>query len=153
MQDCDYILTKQNPCGASTGSAVGVSAGFSPISIGTEVDGSLVQPAARAGLYALKPSIGSTDLEGVYAVSEDFDSLGAMAKSTHDLVPLIEYLLNDEALAQLPANGYSTYMRKDFSGVKVGFVDPEEWRWPENVQPHHENSRQEMVGSPEPSSL
>ncbi|KAL6795156.1 amidase signature domain-containing protein [Trichoderma sp. SZMC 28012] len=47
-----------NPSGSSSGSAVGVSAGYAPISVGTETDGSLLCPAGRAAPYAIKPTIG-----------------------------------------------------------------------------------------------
>ncbi len=135
----------QNPCGASTGSAVGLSAGFSPLAIGTEVDGSLVQPTARAGLYALKSSIGSTELKGVFAVSEDFDSLGAMAKSSHDLALLAEIILTPEARAKLPSDGYLSFLKKSLVGLNIGFADPALWTWPENLQPQHGNSAEQLV--------
>ncbi|RSL51275.1 hypothetical protein CEP54_011483 [Fusarium duplospermum] len=44
----------QGPVGSSSGSAVSVAAGFAPVSLSTEFDGSIVMPAARAGLYAIK---------------------------------------------------------------------------------------------------
>ncbi|KAH6615688.1 amidase signature domain-containing protein [Chaetomium sp. MPI-SDFR-AT-0129] len=140
----DGVMGHNNPCGASTGSAVGVSAGFAPIALGTEVDGSLVQPSARAGLYALKPTIGSTNLRGIFAVSEDFDALGGMAKSVLDLAHLTELVLIREDREKLPADGYLSFLKKDFGGLRVGFVDPELWRWPENIQRQHGNSLEQL---------
>ncbi|OAQ99133.1 hypothetical protein LLEC1_03432 [Akanthomyces lecanii] len=140
----DGIMGHSNPCGASTGSAVGVSAGFSPLAIGTEVDGSLTQPAARASLYALKPTIGSTELGGIFAVSAEFDSVGAMAKSSRDLALLSELVLNPQAREKLPADGYLSFTKSTFEGLSIGFVDPEIWRWPETVQPQHGNSLEEL---------
>ncbi|KAJ8132474.1 hypothetical protein O1611_g1152 [Lasiodiplodia mahajangana] len=144
LEPDDGVMGHSNPCGSSTGSAVGVSAGFSPVALGTEVDGSLTQPSARAALYALKPTIGTTELEGVFAVSEEFDALGSMAKSVLDLALMTELVLNPEARAKLPKDGYQPYLRKDFAGLSVGFVDPEQWRWPDNVQPQRGNSRKQM---------
>lgn len=115
------------------------------MAIGSEVDGSLVQPAARAALFALKPTIGSTELGGVFTVSPGFDSLGAMAKSTTDLAIMTEMVLNPEARAKIPSDGYVSFMKNSFAGLNVGFVDPEVWRWPENVQPQHQNSAEQMV--------
>jgi Amidase len=43
--------------GSSSGSAVAVAAGFSPISIGTETMDSLVVPSDRAALYTIKPAL------------------------------------------------------------------------------------------------
>ncbi|KAI1156479.1 amidase signature domain-containing protein [Nemania diffusa] len=52
----------QSPAGSSSGSAVSVAARFAPIALGTETDGSLVQPAPQAGLYALKPAPGKVSV-------------------------------------------------------------------------------------------
>ncbi|KAI0466325.1 amidase signature domain-containing protein [Xylaria cf. heliscus] len=144
LEPNDGVMGHSNPCGSSTGSAVGVSAGFSPVALGTEVDGSLVQPAARAALYAMKPSVGATELGGVFAVSEEFDSLGSMAKSTLDLARMTELVLNPEARSKLPKDGYLSYLQRDFTGIRVGFVDPEQWRWPDNVQPQKSDTREQM---------
>ncbi|OAA80786.1 Amidase signature domain protein [Akanthomyces lecanii RCEF 1005] len=140
----DGVMGHSNPYGASTGSAVGVSAGFSPIAIGTEVDGSLTQPAARASLYALKPTVGSTELGGIFAVSAEFDCVGAMAKSSHDLAMLSELSLKPRAREKLPEDGYLSFSKSTFEGLNIGFVDPEIWRWPETFQPQHGNSLEEL---------
>ena len=124
---------------------MGVSAGFSPVALGTEVDGSLAQPSARAALYALKPTIGPTELEGIIAVSDDFDSLGAMAKSTRDLALMVKIVLNQRARATIPDDVYISWLQKDFSGLRVGFADPSVWRWPQAVQPQHQDSGEQLV--------
>lgn len=141
------VLTSQNPCGSSTGSCVGVSAGFSPIGLGTETDGSIVQPSARAALYGLKPTPGNTEMEGVWMVSDVFDAVGAMAKSVTDLASITEICLRPESRANLPANGYASFFQNSFSGLKVGFLDPEVWRWPPHVQ-KQENGSLEQIVSP-----
>ncbi|KAJ3558677.1 hypothetical protein NPX13_g9661 [Xylaria arbuscula] len=120
---------------------------WNPVALGTEVDGSLVQPAARAALYAMKPSVGATELGGVFAVSEEFDSLGSMAKSTLDLARMTELVLNPGARSRPPKDGYLSYFRRDFASLRVGFVDPEQWRWPDNVQPQKNNTREQMKQS------
>ncbi|KAK3319387.1 putative glutamyl-tRNA amidotransferase subunit A [Apodospora peruviana] len=48
----DSKVGHSSPAGSLSGSAVGVSAGYAPLSIGTETDGSLICPAGRAALYA-----------------------------------------------------------------------------------------------------
>ena len=107
-----------------------------------------MQPLARAGLYAPKPTIGSTELGGIFAVSEDFDAVGAMAKSTLDLAVLSELLLNPQARSQLPPDGYLSFLKKDFRGLSIGFVDPEKWQWPEVLQRQEGNSLQQLVDKP-----
>ena len=82
----------QAPGGSSTGSAVGVAAGFGPVSLGTETSGSLTSPASRAALYALKLTPGSVSIEGVWEVAQSYDSAGAMAKTVIDLVHISNVL-------------------------------------------------------------
>ncbi|KAI0110865.1 amidase signature domain-containing protein [Nemania sp. FL0031] len=65
-------LTSWGPAGSSSGSATAVTAGFSPISLGTELEGSITWPAARAGLYAIKLTPGSVDLHGFQPAAEGF---------------------------------------------------------------------------------
>ncbi|KAL8806970.1 MAG: hypothetical protein Q9182_000951 [Xanthomendoza sp. 2 TL-2023] len=73
------------PAGSSSGSAVGVAAGFAPVSIGAETNGSVVQPATSVALYGLKASHGSTAPGGVLPGVLSFDCLGGFAKTPADL--------------------------------------------------------------------
>ncbi|WP_243095330.1 amidase family protein [Lachnotalea sp. AF33-28] len=50
---------KISPSGSSSGSAVAVTANLTPVSIGTETDGSIVAPAAANSTVGFKPSRGS----------------------------------------------------------------------------------------------
>ncbi|HWV34217.1 MAG TPA: amidase family protein, partial [Thermomicrobiales bacterium] len=45
----------RTPSGSSSGSAVAVAASYVPLAIGTETNGSLVSPAGRCGIVAIKP--------------------------------------------------------------------------------------------------
>lgn len=54
---------------SSTGSAVGVAAGFGLIILGTESDGSVVQPRTDAALYGLKADLEMTDISGIRGVT------------------------------------------------------------------------------------
>lgn len=71
-----------DPSGSSTGSAVGLSAGFAAGAVGTETCGSIVSckvtgelptiqinPARQQALYALKPSTGLVSNKGVLPIS------------------------------------------------------------------------------------
>ncbi|KAK1833216.1 amidase signature domain-containing protein [Podospora conica] len=115
------------PGGSSSGSAVGVSAGYSPLSIGTEADGSLCTPASRAALYGMKPTVGSTPMDGVFVISTAFDTLGGMAKTVEDLATLIGYI---QGKAPGSSADYRAVFQRDWSGLRLGFVDPEKWMLP-----------------------
>jgi amidase len=88
----DIFVGRSGPGGSSTGSAVGVSAGFAPLSIGSETSGSICMPANRAGLYSMKATGGTVPMDGVFALSRDFDGLGGMANSPEDLALLMTAL-------------------------------------------------------------
>ncbi|RDW61493.1 hypothetical protein BP5796_11385 [Coleophoma crateriformis] len=117
-------IMQESACGgSSSGSAVAVSAGSSPLSIGTETGGSLVYPAGKNGLYAIKPSKGSVSSDGSFRISSSFDCIGAMAKTPADLALLCETMLIPAARNQLPAVGYQHFMTKSWDGVKAAFLD------------------------------
>ncbi|OAP53885.1 hypothetical protein AYL99_11907 [Fonsecaea erecta] len=85
-----------NPSGSSSGSAVAVSAGYSPFSIGTETDGSLIVPAGRAALYTIKPTIGLVPQARIVPISSTFDSAGPMAKTPYDMAVLLDVIIDPE---------------------------------------------------------
>ncbi|UKZ74712.1 hypothetical protein TrVFT333_002382 [Trichoderma virens FT-333] len=114
----DKILGHSAPCGSSSGSAAAVAAGFAPVALGTESDGSITQPAGRASLYALKVTVGALDTKGTSPQSPITDSLGGMAKSSGDLANFIGAMMEQD---------YSSYLTKTWSGQKVAFVDPNKW--------------------------
>lgn len=111
------------PCGgSSSGSGVGVSAGFAPFSLGTETGGSLNYPASKAGVYALRPTHGSVSANGVFRISRSFDAIGSMAKTPYDLSLLTESILTTEARAKLPENGYLDSLTRSWEGLRIGIV-------------------------------
>ncbi|ESZ98762.1 hypothetical protein SBOR_0868 [Sclerotinia borealis F-4128] len=117
------------PGGSSTGSAVGVAAGFCPISLGTETSGSLTSPASRAALQALKLTPGSVSMEGVWEVASTYDTAGAMAKSVLDLALVSDMLLRTTR-GGCSKVSLTKSIRSKWQGLSVGFVDIEKWRLP-----------------------
>ncbi|CAG9998783.1 unnamed protein product [Clonostachys byssicola] len=144
LKDGEAAMGHSSPLGSSTGSAVGVSAGYSPLALGTETDGSLVQPAARAALYALKPTPGSVKMDGAWTLSHHFDAIGGMTKSVTDLAIITELLHTDQVRSKLPTGGYLSSLSKSFEGLKVGFLDPEIWHLPERLCPQIPSVVQEL---------
>ncbi|RAK95966.1 amidase [Aspergillus ibericus CBS 121593] len=111
----DLFIGRSGPGGSSSGSGVGVSAGFAPLSIGTETSGSVCMPANRAGLYSLTATRGTIPMEGVFSLSRDFDRLGGMAKCPDDLALLMQVL---NGTRPQPAT---------WADIAVGVVDPIVW--------------------------
>ena len=86
------------PGGSSSGPAVSVAAGFAPIGIGTETAGSNVYPASVNGLYGLTLTRGAVSTQGVFKLSESFDSIGIQARDPTDIAAVAETLLDQSDL-------------------------------------------------------
>ncbi|GAB1201928.1 hypothetical protein APSETT445_000526 [Aspergillus pseudonomiae] len=133
-----FICTdpKQAPGGSSTGSAVAVAAGFSPLAMATETIGSIVTPSTRAGLYALKPTTGVQDTTGLYTMTEFFDSPGPMAKSAADVRVLSGILLD---------RLFNSVHLGSWEGLSLGFLDPKEWSMSPDFCTQFEGTAEQMV--------
>jgi amidase len=129
------------PGGSSTGSAVGVAAGYSPLALGTETDGSTIQPANRAALFAIKPTHGIVSVDGIWQLSTSFDVIGSMAKSASDLANLLHILVEDEAA------DYPRFLTRSFADLRLGFADPDMWRFPDSYSHPDEGVREQMVSA------
>jgi amidase len=86
-----YALDR-NPSGSSSGSAAGLSAGFGPLAIGTETDGSIVSPSSACGVVGIKPTLGLVSRAGIVPLSLAQDTAGPMAMSVADAAALLSVL-------------------------------------------------------------
>ncbi|UNI17961.1 Amidase [Purpureocillium takamizusanense] len=80
-----YNLTV-NPGGSSSGSGVGVGANAIAFSLGTETDGSVINPAMRNSIVGFKPTVGLTSRGGVVPETEHQDSVGTFGRTVRDAV-------------------------------------------------------------------
>ena len=85
--------------GSSGGEGAILAACGVPISIGSDIGGSIRMPAFFNGVFGHKPSEGMTPLRGVGLRSEDYPNsmaeAGPMCKKAEDLTPLLKVLLGD----------------------------------------------------------
>ncbi|MQA12230.1 MAG: amidase [Pseudonocardiaceae bacterium] len=79
-----HVLDR-NPCGSSSGSAVGVAATLTQLAIGTETNGSIVCPAGANGVVGHKPSLGLVSRTGVVPISAEQDTAGPIARHVVDV--------------------------------------------------------------------
>ncbi|KAK4159719.1 amidase signature domain-containing protein [Cladorrhinum sp. PSN259] len=136
---------KVNPGGSSSGSAIGVAGNCVPISLGTETDGSIINPAMRNSLVGIKPSVGRTSRAGIIPESEHQDTVGAIGKTVRDAVYALDAIVGVDArdnytLAQpaVPADGYASFLtdKTALQGARFGIpwksywtkADPEQLR-------------------------
>lgn len=105
-----------------------VSAGYAPVSIGAETDGSLICPAGRASLYTIKSGIGFVPQDGIVPVSSHFDSAGPMAKTVYDLVVVLDAIRSNPGSESLVHN-----ITGSWEDISVGTLDPEVWKFPDTI--------------------
>jgi len=93
------------PGGSSSGSAVAVAAGLTPLAVGTDTGGSVRIPAACNGLVGFKPTNGRISTRGVTPLSPTLDTVGPLAHSVADAWELFLALAGAEPAALAPFAG------------------------------------------------
>lgn len=102
--------------GSSAGSAIGVAAHLSVVSVGTETSGSLIAPAAVASLVAMKPTKGLVSGEGIVPLVRNNDGAGPIARSVRDAAVLL-------AAIDTVENDYTKGLSGSaLAGARVGIV-------------------------------
>ena len=119
-----------NPGGSSGGSAIAVANNVAPFALGTETDGSVINPAERNAIVGIKPTVGLTSRAGVIPESEHQDSVGTFGKTVRDAVYALDAIYgidprDNYTLAQAgktPKHGYARFLskRKSLKGAKFG---------------------------------
>ncbi|EON62305.1 amidase [Coniosporium apollinis CBS 100218] len=124
-----YNLTL-NPGGSSSGSAAAVAANVAMFTLGTETDGSVIQPAERNGVVGIKPTVGLTSRAGVVPESVHQDTVGPFARTVRDATYVLDaiygvdprdnYTLAQEG--QTPTGGYVQFLtnREALRGATFG---------------------------------
>ena len=122
-----------------------MSAGFAPVAVGTETDGSIVMPANRASLFAIKPTVGLCSAKGLVPVCKDFDTPGPLAKTAADVGILLDALSGKNTASGGP---HETAARtKSWSDIRVGVLDPEIWQQPHVMIKPVPSATEQMVRS------
>ncbi|KAL3424051.1 amidase [Phlyctema vagabunda] len=110
-----YNLT-QNPGGSSSGSAGAVAANIVSFSLGTETDGSVINPAERNALVGIKPTVGLTSRDGVIPESHNQDTVGCLTRTVRDGAYCLDGIYgvdprdNYTLIQQAPAGGYAQFL-------------------------------------------
>jgi aspartyl-tRNA(Asn)/glutamyl-tRNA(Gln) amidotransferase subunit A len=75
---------EHTPGGSSSGSAVAVSSGTCPATLGTQTGGSIIRPAAFCGVVGMKPTYDLISRRGVYPLSWSLDHVGFFTRTVED---------------------------------------------------------------------
>jgi amidase len=122
-----YILN-HNPGGSSSGSAVAVSANLCAAGLGTETDGSIVNPANNCGVVGLKPTVGLTSRAGVIPISHTQDTVGVHGRTVADAAAVLGALVGvdprDEATSASAGRFHRDYTQfldpRGLEGARIG---------------------------------
>lgn len=71
--------------GSSGGSGATAAAGFVPLTLGSDTNGSIRVPSSLCGLFGLKPTYGRLSRSGSFPFVASLDHLGPLARSAADL--------------------------------------------------------------------
>ena len=95
----------RTPGGSSGGSSAALAAGYGPLSIGSDIGGSLRVPAFHCGIYAHKPTFDLVAMRGhtppplpPLPFDRDLSVIGPMARSAADLSLLLDVMAGPDPI-------------------------------------------------------
>jgi aspartyl-tRNA(Asn)/glutamyl-tRNA(Gln) amidotransferase subunit A len=111
--------------GSSGGSAVAVSTGMVPMSLGTDTGGSIRVPSSICGVVGLKPTYGRISKHNVFPLSSSLDHVGCITRSAWDAATVMEYIAGwdplDETLENNKVLEYTRIIEKStLKGIRIG---------------------------------
>jgi len=126
--------SEHTPGGSSSGSAAAVAAGFVPVAIGTQTNGSVIRPAAFCGVVGYKPTAGAIPYAGALHFSPTLDQVGIFARSVSDAA----------MFADCVADGALVSGRRAVDRPRIGYLkrfpwnqaEPEATAWFERALDH-----------------
>ncbi len=115
------------PGGSSSGSAVAVAAGLTPLATGTDTACSVRTPAALCGVVGLKTTVGRISRAGVYPLSGTLDSVGPIGRSVRDVAQVFMAMQGADpadrsTIGVAPLDVLAT-LDDGVDGLRVGFAE------------------------------
>ena len=123
----------RTPGGSSGGAGAVVGAGFVPLALGSDTNGSIRVPAAFCGVFGLKPTYGLLSRAGMMLLAPSLDHAGPLAGSAVDLAAAYEALRkwdDEDPEVRTPAvrlNGTIGDLRIGVASEEFGEAIPEAW--------------------------
>jgi Asp-tRNA(Asn)/Glu-tRNA(Gln) amidotransferase A subunit family amidase len=119
-------LLEEGSSGSSAGPAAAVAAGLVGFAIGSETQGSLVSPAMRCGVTALRPTYGRVPRTGAMTLSWTCDKLGPMTRGVEDTILVAQAIAGPDGQdVSCVLQGLSFDATKSVRGLRVGYFP--EW--------------------------
>jgi Asp-tRNA(Asn)/Glu-tRNA(Gln) amidotransferase A subunit family amidase len=98
-------LLEEGSGGSSAGPGAATAAGLVGFSIGSETEGSIVDPSTRCGVCGLRPTFGRVPRTGAMTLCWSLDKLGPIARSVEDTLLVLHAISGPDAgdLATVPS--------------------------------------------------
>ncbi len=118
--------------GSSSGSGAAVAANLCAVAIGTETDGSIVDPSSRCSIVGIKPTVGLVSRSGIIPISHSQDTAGPMARTVTDAAIVLSVIAGEDPRdpATAAARGhiapdYTKFLdAKGLAGARIGVPRP-----------------------------
>ena len=115
-----------HPGGSSSGSGVGLGAGFFPLALGTDTGGSVRNPASACGIVGLKPTYGLVSRRGVFPLAFSLDHVGPMTRDVADNALLLDTIAghdpHDPGSAAASSRDFARGLERGVRGLRIGYV-------------------------------
>ncbi|WP_079505379.1 amidase family protein [Mesobacillus jeotgali] len=114
--------------GSSAGSGAAIGANLAAAAVGTETDGSILNPSSQNSLVGIKPTVGLVSRSGIIPIAHTQDTAGPMARTVRDAVYLLEAIAGKDpqdpaTMALLPEFSHdSLFDDQAFKGAKIAVV-------------------------------
>jgi Asp-tRNA(Asn)/Glu-tRNA(Gln) amidotransferase A subunit family amidase len=115
---------EQGSSGSSAGPASATAAGCVAFAIGTETQGSIVSPARRCSVSALRPTFGRVSRQGAMVLAWSMDKAGPMARSVEDCALVFNAIHGASDLDPATVTAPFRFGRNlDLAKVRIGYDD------------------------------
>lgn len=110
--------------GSSGGSGTAVASGMTPLSLGSDTNGSIRVPSSFCGLFGLKPTFGRLSRARTFPFVGSLDHLGPIGRSVRDLALAFDALQGPDAedphLAAQPVLRTLPTLADGLDGLRIG---------------------------------
>jgi amidase len=119
-----YDLTK-TAGGSSGGAAAALAAGLVPLADGSDLGGSLRNPAGYCNVVGFRPSIGRVPVWPAYSAWDSMATEGPMGRTVADVALLLSVMAGPDPRAPLsiaePGNRFRDSLTRDFRNVRIAW--------------------------------